>query len=157
MRALKSLRAQLLLDLLLSALLTSVIVDPGPLQQGQGNHGALARSNTFNNMAAIGPDFKKGFVDQAPVSNADIAPTLAKVMGLSLPARGKARGRVLSEALAGGPSRVATQRQVRRSSAAASGRATMLRYQQVGGVRYLDEACFEANGCGAIAASTTTR
>ena len=138
-------------------LLTSVIVDPGPLQHGQGNHGALARSNTFNNMAAIGPDFKKGFVDEAPVSNADIAPTLAKVMGLSLPARGKARGRVLSEALAGGPSRIATQRQVRRSAAAASGRATMLRYQQVGGIRYLDEACFEANGCGAIAASTTTR
>jgi hypothetical protein len=26
-------------------------------------HGSLGRDNTFNNMAAIGPDFKRGFVD----------------------------------------------------------------------------------------------
>ena len=31
-------------------------------------------------MAAIGPDFKRRFVNQAPVSNADVQPTLAHLM-----------------------------------------------------------------------------
>ena len=38
-------------------------------------------------MAAIGPDFKTGFADPAPVSNADIAPTLAHILGLHYRAR----------------------------------------------------------------------
>jgi hypothetical protein len=33
------------------------IADTG-LQQGQGMHGSFSRADTFNNMAAIGPDFK---------------------------------------------------------------------------------------------------
>jgi hypothetical protein len=37
-----------------------------------GMHGGFGRDQTYNNMAAIGPDFKAGFVDAAPVSNADI-------------------------------------------------------------------------------------
>lgn len=45
--------------------MTSVIVESG-LQQGQGTHGAFARANSFNNMAAMGPGFKKGFVDDTP-------------------------------------------------------------------------------------------
>ena len=36
-------------------------------------HGAIGRDNTFNNMAAMGPDFKKHAVVRTPVSNADIA------------------------------------------------------------------------------------
>ena len=59
-------------------------------QQGQGIHGALSRQDTHNFMAAVGPDFRKGFVDPAPVSNADWAPTLAKVLGLDMPPRGQA-------------------------------------------------------------------
>jgi Type I phosphodiesterase / nucleotide pyrophosphatase len=56
------------------------------LQQGQGMHGSFGRGDTFNNMAAIGPDFKTGYVDTAPVSNADVVPTLAKILGWTLPA-----------------------------------------------------------------------
>jgi hypothetical protein len=36
------------------------------LQQGQGMHGSLSRADTMNFMAAVGPDFKSGFVDTAP-------------------------------------------------------------------------------------------
>ena len=49
------------------------IADTG-LQQGQGMHGTFSRADTNNFMAAIGPDFKAGFVDPAPVSNAESSP-----------------------------------------------------------------------------------
>src|SRR5262249_30346354 len=52
------------------------IADTG-LQQGQGMHGSFGRQDTFNFMAASGPDFKKGYVDAAPSSNADLPTTLA--------------------------------------------------------------------------------
>ncbi|HEY1877925.1 MAG TPA: alkaline phosphatase family protein, partial [Rhizomicrobium sp.] len=59
-----------------------------PRATGQGSHGSLSRAETRNFMAAIGPDFKTGFSDPAPVSNADIAPTLAHIAGIELPAKG---------------------------------------------------------------------
>jgi arylsulfatase A-like enzyme len=71
------------------------------LQQGQGIHGSFSRADTHTFMAAIGPDFKAGFKDPAPVSNADIAPTLAKIMGLTLPSKGALKGRSALEAFAG--------------------------------------------------------
>lgn len=133
---------------------TSVVVEGGQ-QEGQGGHGAFAGSNTFNNMAAIGPDFKKRFIDDAPVGNVDIAPTLAKVMGIALPGVGSLRGRVLLEALPGGPRRVSFQRRVQRSDIAASGKATILKYQQIGTQRYVDEACLGRNDCERGASSGT--
>ena len=59
-------------------LFCTVTVSDGTLRQGQGHHGSFSRADTANFMAAIGPAFKAGFVNAAPVSNADIAPTLAK-------------------------------------------------------------------------------
>jgi arylsulfatase A-like enzyme len=53
-------------------------------------------------MAAMGPDFKAGFADNAPTGNVDIAPTLAHILGLEMPSVGSLKGRVLTEALAGG-------------------------------------------------------
>ena len=134
--------------------MTSVLVEGGGIQHGQGDHGALSRSNTFNNMAAIGPDFKKRFVDDSPVGNVDIAPTLAHLMGITLPGFGSLRGRVLSEAIAGGPQRAHALRQSVRSDVAESGKATTLNYQQVGAVRYYDEACFDESGCRRASSST---
>jgi len=116
------------------------IADSG-LQEGQGMHGSLGRDNTFNNMAAMGPDFKRYFVDKSPVSNADIAPTLAAVMGLQLPANGKLVGRVLQEALRGGPQRVPFERHATVSDGG-KGKSTALFYQTAGEQLYLDAACF---------------
>ena len=84
----------------------SGVILGGVRQHGQGDHGSLARANTFNNMAAMGPDFKKRFVDQSPASNADVQPTLAHLMKMKIPQLGDLRGRVLAEALAGGPATV---------------------------------------------------
>jgi hypothetical protein len=114
------------------------------LQEGQGMHGSLGRDNTFNNMAAIGPDFKGRFVDQAPVSNADLPITLAHVLGLSLAQTGHLRGRVLHEALRNGEESddVDVERRVLISPEASSDRSTVLMFQQVGEHKYPDEACF---------------
>jgi hypothetical protein len=113
------------------------------LQQGQGMHGSFGRSNTFQFMAAIGPDFKKEFVDPAPVSNADIAPTLAQILGLDVASHGELKGRVLKEALAGGPSADSFTSKTAISESGPSGKRTILMYQQLGNQVYFDRACFK--------------
>ena len=124
-------------------LLSAVQVSDTPLQEGQGMHGGFGRDSTFNNMAAVGPDFKQGYNDPLPVSNADIAPTLAYVLGLQLPATGRLRGRVLSEALSGGPDPATPHHHGTISSKPTpSGRATVLECQDYQGRKYFDTASF---------------
>jgi hypothetical protein len=125
-------------------LLSAVQVSDTALQEGQGVHGSLGRDNTFNNMAAMGPDFKQGFVDPLPMGNADIAPTLAHVLGIELPSAGRLRGRVLSEALVGGPDSAPFRRDTAVSTQTPAGVATVLQYQEMQGRRYFDTACFVA-------------
>lgn len=122
-------------------LLSAVQVADTPLQEGQGMHGGFGRDNTFNNMAAVGPDFKEKFLDVLPAGNQDIAPTLAHVLGLKLPTVGKLQGRVLSEALLGGPDSAPMRHDVAVSSLTPAGIATVLLYQEAQGRRYFDRAC----------------
>jgi arylsulfatase A-like enzyme len=110
-----------------------------PLQQGQGMHGSLSRGETRNFMAAIGPDFRARFVDPAPVSNADVAPTVAHIMGLDIVPYGTLRGRVISEALPRGRI-VAHTADVVRATPAANGFQTLLNRQHVGETAYFDAA-----------------
>jgi hypothetical protein len=49
---------------------------------------------------AHGPDFKAGLYDTLPTANVDIAPTVARLLALSMP---DVQGRVLDEALTNGP------------------------------------------------------
>jgi arylsulfatase A-like enzyme len=114
------------------------IADTG-LQTGQGMHGTFSRADTRNFMAAIGPDFKKGYADPTPVSNADIAPTLAHIIGATLSGPGTLTGRIATEALAGGKP-VAFTPKTLPSPAAANGIRTVLEYQEVGTVHYFDAA-----------------
>ncbi len=115
------------------------IADSGQ-QQGQGIHGSFGRQDTHNFMAAIGPDFKAGFIDPAPVSNADWANTVAHILDLPLPARGHAVGRVMTEALAAGGPAPAVKPITLRSKPAANGFVTILNAQAAGGETYLDAA-----------------
>jgi arylsulfatase A-like enzyme len=112
-----------------------------PLQQGQGMHGSFGRGDTMNFMAAIGPDFKAGFVDPAPASNADVGKTLAHILGLNITDKGKLVGRVLNEAAPGGqvPKYIA---KAMHSTPAPNGLVTELDYQAVGDTRYFDAAGF---------------
>jgi arylsulfatase A-like enzyme len=126
---------------------TGVQLADTSLQEGQGMHGGFGRESTFNNMAAMGPDFKRAFIDTAPVGNGDIAPTIARLLGFDLPAGGDRRGRVLTEALASGPAADAPALRVERS-APVGDRQTVLVTQTLWTVRYL------ARGCTAL---STTR
>ena len=134
-------------------IMSAVQISDYVLQQGQGMHGSFGRANTFNFMAAIGPDFKKQFVDQAPVSNADIAPTFLQILGLDVASKGELKGRVLREALAGGPASVSFERRTAISESAANGKKTVLMYQQMAKQVYFDQACFKY----AAAAKTRSR
>ena len=122
------------------------VADTG-LQQGQGMHGSFNRADTMNFMAAIGPDFKAGFVDDAPVSNADVGKTMAQILGLKIPFKGALMGRVIEEALPGG-NNPTVQRFVERAQPAEGGLATILVGQRVGNVRYFDAAGFPGRTVG---------
>jgi arylsulfatase A-like enzyme len=116
--------------------LCGVEVADTDLQQGQGIHGSLSRADTHNFMAAIGPDFKAGFIDPSPVGNADVAPTLARITGLQL-STGGLTGRVLDEALKDGqPAPMASQ--TLRSQPGPGGFVTVLNVQTVGQTPYFD-------------------
>lgn len=117
---------------------TAEVADTG-LQQGQGMHGSFSRADTYNFMAAVGPDFRSGFVDPAPASNADVGKTLEAILHLDVPNKGKLVGRVLTEARPSG--KVPSYRAVtQRSTAGANGALTILDYQVVGTTRYFDAA-----------------
>jgi len=116
-----------------------VLVSDSELQQGQGGHGSLSRGETHNFMAAVGPDFKAGFVDPAPVSNADWAWTIAKAAGIQLHPKGKLTGRVMEEALKGGQT-PAFEAKTLHSDKGPNGFETVLNYQQLGEQKYFDAA-----------------
>ena len=109
------------------------------LSQGQGIHGSFGRHDTHNFMAAIGPDFRTGFVDPAPVSNADLAPTLAHILGVELDGAGQT-GRVIAEALREGPAPRSAKILTQRSRPAANGFVTVLQGQTYDARRYYDAA-----------------
>ena len=127
--------------------LCSVTVADATQQQGQGMHGSFSRADTMNFMAAIGPDFKASFVDPAPVSNADVGMTIARLLGLRIPSKGRLVGRVMREAMPNGRLPVFSARTLR-SGADKNGLRTVLEYQQLGGTRYLDAAGFPGRTVG---------
>ena len=128
----------------------TVAVMDTSLATGQGNHGSFSRAETRNFMAAIGPDFKSGYTDPAPISNADITPTLAHVMGLEIPAKGTLRGRVIGEALTGGGA-AQVERRIVKSAPGPEGVQTILDLETVGPARYFDAAGFEGKTVGLTA------
>jgi len=117
------------------------------LRQGQGMHGSFGRGDTMNFMAAIGPDFKAGYVDTLPVSNADVGATAAKILGLTQNAHGKLIGRLMSEATPNGATPKAVSDTLK-SEPAANGLRTVLNFQRVGTQRYFDAAGFPGRTVG---------
>lgn len=137
-------------------LLCSVSVADTRLQQGQGMHGNFNRGDTMNFMAAAGPDFKQGYIDEVPVSNADIGKTIARIMGLKLADHGKLVGRVMTEAMPNGPRPKVIARTLR-SAPNSSGLRTVLISKVVGNTRYFDVAGFPGRTVGLDAGMTASR
>jgi predicted AlkP superfamily pyrophosphatase or phosphodiesterase len=126
----------------------SVQVADTVLRQGQGMHGSFSRGDTYNFMAAIGPDFKAGFVDELPVSNADVGMTAARLMGLRSSENGGLVGRVMSEALPNGIIPKAFKAVEKSKKKSENGLGTVLNVQRVGSQRYFDAAGFPGRTLG---------
>jgi hypothetical protein len=125
----------------------SVEVADTVLRQGQGMHGSFGRGDTMNFMAAIGPDFKAGYVDPLPVSNADVGMTAVRILGLTQKPKGNLVGRVMTEAMPNGTTPKAVTASVK-SEPAANGLRTVLNYQRAGNQRYFDVAGFPGRSVG---------
>ncbi|MDB5604789.1 MAG: alkaline phosphatase family protein [Bradyrhizobium sp.] len=130
----------------------AVEVSDTVLRQGQGMHGSFGRGDTMNFMAAIGPDFKAGYVDPLPVSNADIGMTIVQLMGLRTAGAGGLTGRVMSEALPNGIIPKAANATIT-SKPAANGLQTVVKFQRVLSQRYFDVAGFPGRTVGLDAES----
>jgi arylsulfatase A-like enzyme len=63
----------------------------------RGMHGSFSPIDVHNTFVAAGPGFKSGTTIDNPTGNVDVAPTVARLLGLQMP---QADGRVLNEALA---------------------------------------------------------
>jgi hypothetical protein len=133
----------------------SVQIADTVLRQGQGMHGSFSRGDTLNFTAAIGPDFKTGYVDPLPVSNADVGATAARLMGLTQKPKGELIGRVLTEAMPNGATPKAFSSAVK-SQPAANGLRTVLVLQRVGGQHYFDVAGFPGRTLGLEPEKTKT-
>ena len=66
----------------------------------RGDHGSFSPTDIHISLMAHGPTFKSGFFDTLPTANVDVAPTVARILNLRMP---DVQGRVLEEALEGGP------------------------------------------------------
>jgi hypothetical protein len=73
---------------------------------GQGMHASLSAFDMHNICFAAGPHFRKGYRDELPTGNIDIAPTVLEL--LNVPPPKPMSGRVLTEALAGSSSAAPT-------------------------------------------------
>jgi type I phosphodiesterase/nucleotide pyrophosphatase len=125
----------------------SVEISDTVLRQGQGMHGSFGRGDILNFMAAIGPDFKAGYVDTLPVNNADVGMTIAELLGLHPINAGGLTGRVMSEALPNGiVPKMADGTVV--SKPAANGLRTVVKFQRVLSQRYFDVAGFPGRTVG---------
>jgi hypothetical protein len=130
----------------------SIEVSDTVLRQGQGMHGSFSRGDTLNFMAAIGPDFKAGYVDPLPVSNADVGITIASLLGLRTSHNGGLTGRVMSEALPNGIILKSADGRIT-SKPSANGLRTVLKFQRVLSQYYFDVAGFPGRTVGLDAES----
>ena len=62
----------------------------------RGMHGSFSPIDVHNTLLAAGPGFKSGTTVSLPSGNVDVAPTVARLLGLAMP---QADGRVLNEGL----------------------------------------------------------
>ncbi len=73
---------------------------------GNGTHGALGEYEMHNFCAAIGPDFRRAYVDQTPTSNLDVGRTIAALLHAQPAVAARhppfPAGRVIAEALRNG-------------------------------------------------------
>ena len=105
---------------------------------GTAGHGSPSPFDIRNTLVAAGPAFKSGIRTNVPSGNVDIAPTICRVLGIPIPE--SMDGRVLEEALNGGPEPRYVRTERRSHLLRAGSHEFMMRISTVAGHTYLDEA-----------------
>jgi arylsulfatase A-like enzyme len=101
------------------------------------DHGSMSPWNVRNTFLAWGAGVKKGITAPAPAGNADVTPTVLALLGLE--GEVGLDGRVVAEALQGGPDPEAVAVETRVHTAVAGGYRAALQISTVDGRRYVDK------------------
>jgi hypothetical protein len=122
------------------ALCTHAIADT-MLKEGQVLQGSFSRADTWNFMAARGPDFRSRLNSAVPASNADVVRTMRELLHLSSPGADSSSARVLVESLRSyeGKAPQARKRELV-SRETRDGLTTEIHLQLVGETRYFHAA-----------------
>jgi predicted AlkP superfamily pyrophosphatase or phosphodiesterase len=101
------------------------------------DHGSMSPWNVRNTFLAWGAGVKRGIIAPAPAGNADVTPTVLALLGVE----GEAGldGRVVTEALEGGPDPEQVAVETRIHTAAAGAYRAALQISTVDGRRYVDK------------------
>ena len=118
-----------------------LVVSDGGRKPGQGTHATLSRYDMHNTLVAAGRDFQKGWRDEMPTGNVDLAPTIAHLLGLPRPTQ--MDGRVLYESFLGLAAQLppppVTQRVEAKQENAGARWSQYLQVTHYWGVDYIDE------------------
>jgi arylsulfatase A-like enzyme len=117
-----------------------VFYDGSDRKAGEGMHVTLSRFDMHNTLIASGPDFRRGFVDELPTGNVDVAPTILWILGITPPQ--PMDGRVLTEALTIDGPKVGTPKTTRLEAKNPQEKFIWRQYlkrTELNGVVYLDE------------------
>jgi len=101
------------------------------------DHGSMSPWNIRNTLLGWGPDFKRGVTVSAPAGNVDVAPTILAALGLD--GEPGMDGRVLAEALAGGPEPEQVAVETRTYTVQTGSYRAALQVSAVGDHRYVDK------------------
>jgi arylsulfatase A-like enzyme len=105
-------------------------------QGGVAGHGSTSPFDVHNTLIAAGPDFRERATSDVPTANADIAPTLLRLLGL--PAAPSMTGRVIEEGLRNGRPAPAVTRSVETAKTSDGGYVLTAQISTVAGRRYVD-------------------
>jgi hypothetical protein len=100
------------------------------------DHGSMSPWNIRNAGLAWGADFKKGVTVRTPTGNVDVAPTILALLDI---ADAGVDGRVLAEAIEGGPDGERMGVETRVHTVEAGGYSAAVQVTTVGGHRYVDK------------------
>ena len=110
----------------------------GPLSGNGSGHGSMSPWSVRNTFIAWGVDFKRGVTFRVPASNVDLTPTLLALKGIN-DVKGL-DGRVLLEALNGGPDEEQIPTETRTFSTETDGGYTaVIQVSNLGSQRYIDK------------------
>jgi arylsulfatase A-like enzyme len=99
-------------------------------------HGGTSRWETRCTLVMAGPGLKRGAVDDAPTGLIDVSPTLLRLLGVPAP-QGQ-HGRVLEEALLGGPDAAAVERRTETHTTHRGEHTQTVELSVVGDTRYVN-------------------